>query len=67
MMNRQVRTSHHQIIRPRRQRQTFISLLTDSVVADRIIDHLRLTFVANRPPAQVAYQEVLMAAKANGE
>jgi len=34
------------------------------MVVDRIIDHLKLTFVADRPPPpQRAYQEVLMAAE----
>jgi len=34
-------------------------------VVDRIIDHLKLTFVAERPPPpHPAYQEVLMAAEA---
>ena len=32
---------------------------------DKIIDHLKLTFVAERPPPpHIAYQEVLMAAEA---
>jgi hypothetical protein len=31
---------------------------------DRIINHLKLTFVAERPPPpHIAYQEVLMAAE----
>jgi len=42
-----------------------ISFLTDWAVVDRIINHLNLTFVADRPPPpQIAYQEVLIAAKA---
>jgi hypothetical protein len=41
-----------------------ISFLTDCAIVDRIINHLRLTFVAERPPPpQRAYQEVLMAAE----
>jgi hypothetical protein len=45
-----------------------ISFLTDWDVVDRIIDHLKLTFVAERPPpAHLAYQEVLMAAEPSGE
>jgi hypothetical protein len=41
-----------------------ISFFTDWAVVDRIIDHLKLTFVAERPPPpQVAYQGVLMAAR----
>jgi hypothetical protein len=42
-----------------------IASLTDYAVVDRIIDHLKLTFVADRPPPpHIAYQEVLMAAEA---
>jgi hypothetical protein len=45
-----------------------IAFLTDCVVVDRIIDHLKLTFVAERPPPpQIAYQESLVAAEASGE
>ena len=41
-----------------------ISFLTDYAVVDRIIDHLKLTFVAERPPPpHIVYQEVLMAAE----
>jgi hypothetical protein len=38
-------------------------------VVDRIINHLKLTFVADRPPPppQFAYQEILMAAEASAE
>jgi len=36
-----------------------IAFLTDCAVVDRIIDHLKLTFVAERPPpTHLAYQEV---------
>jgi hypothetical protein len=42
-----------------------IAFLTDFSVVDRIINHLTLTFVAERPPPpRVAYQELLMAAEA---
>ena len=45
-----------------------IAFLTDYAVVDRIIDHLKLTFVAERPPPpQVAFQEYLMAAEAPAE
>jgi len=45
-----------------------ISFFTDYAVVDRIIGHLKLTFVADKPPPpRVAYQEVLMAAEAGGE
>jgi hypothetical protein len=45
-----------------------IAFLTDYAVVDRIIDHLKLSFVADKPPpAHLAYQEVLMAAEAPTE
>jgi hypothetical protein len=45
-----------------------IAFLTDYAVVDRIIDHLKLTFVADRPPPpQAAYQELLMAGEASAE
>jgi hypothetical protein len=44
-------------------RMKVIAFLTDFSVVDRIIGHLKLTFVAERPPPpQVASQELLMAA-----
>jgi len=40
-----------------------VSFLTEPAVVDRIIDHLKLIFVAERPPPpQAAFQEYLMAA-----
>jgi len=49
-------------------RMKIITFLTDYAVVDRIIDHLKLTFVAERPPPpHRAYQEVLMAAEASTE
>jgi hypothetical protein len=45
-----------------------IAFLTGYAVLDRIIDHLKLTFVADRPPPpQIAYQEVLLAAETPAE
>jgi hypothetical protein len=45
-----------------------IAFLTDYAVVDRIIDNLRQTFVAERPPPpQFAYQKVLMAAETASE
>jgi len=45
-----------------------ISFLTDNAVVDRIINHLKLIFVAERPPPpQIVYQEVLMAAETGSE
>jgi hypothetical protein len=49
-------------------RMKVIAFLTDYAVVDRIIDHLKLTFVAERPPPpHIANQEVLMAAEAPAE
>ena len=43
-----------------------ISFLTDYAVVDRIINHLKLTFFADRPPPpHVAYQEALMDAESS--
>jgi len=45
-----------------------ISFLTEYAVVDRIIDHLKLSFVADRPPPPpIACQELLMAAEASSE
>jgi hypothetical protein len=45
-----------------------ISFLTDHKVVDRIINHLNLTFIADKPPPPLlAYQEVLLAAEAGAE
>jgi hypothetical protein len=42
--------------------------LTRYAVVDRVIVHLKLTFVADRPPPpQIADQKVLMAAEASTE
>jgi hypothetical protein len=49
-------------------RMRIIAFLTDYAVVDRIINHLKLTFVAERPPPpHLAYQEVLMAAEIQTE
>jgi len=45
-----------------------IAFLTEYAVVDRIISHLKLTFVAERPPPpHLAYQEHLMATEPGGE
>ncbi|MDH7514188.1 MAG: hypothetical protein QHH14_14685 [Clostridiales bacterium] len=45
-----------------------IAFLTDSAVVDRIINHLKLTFVADKPPPpHIVYQDLLMAAEASAE
>jgi hypothetical protein len=45
-----------------------IAFPSDFSVVDRIIDHLKLTFVAEKPPLpRVAYQELLMAAESPAE
>lgn len=45
-----------------------IAFLTDYAAVDRIITHLKLTFVADTPPPPwVACKEVLMAAETSAE
>jgi hypothetical protein len=45
-----------------------IAFLTDYAMVDRFIGHLKLTFVAERPPSPyIIYQEVLIAAEAGSE
>jgi hypothetical protein len=45
-----------------------IAFLTDYAAVDKIINHLKLTFVADRPPPpHIAYQELLMAAEVSAE
>ena len=45
-----------------------ITFLADYSVVDRIINHLKLTFVADRPPPpHIAYQELLLAAETGAE
>jgi len=45
-----------------------IAFLTDYAVVYRIINHLKLTFVAERPPPpHLAYQDFLVAAETSGE
>ena len=45
-----------------------VAFITDFSVVDRIINHLKLTFVADKPPPpHIAYQELLMAAGTGAE
>jgi len=45
-----------------------IALLTDFSAVDSILNHLKLSFVAVKPPPpRIAYQELLMAAEAGSE
>ncbi|HPW18985.1 MAG TPA: hypothetical protein PLP83_11505 [Candidatus Aminicenantes bacterium] len=45
-------------------RMTVVAFLTDYAVVDRIIRHLELTFVADKPPPAYALERVaLMAAE----
>jgi hypothetical protein len=45
-----------------------VAFITDYRAVDRIINHLKLTFVADKPPPpHIACQEVLIAAEAGGE
>ncbi len=34
-----------------------VSFLTEYAVVDRIIDHLKLTFVAEKPPPECAFSD----------
>ncbi len=44
------------------------AFLTDYAVVDRIINHLKLSFIADRPPpAHLAFQELLMAAETSAK
>ena len=50
------------------QKMRIIAFLTDHSVVDRIINHLKLTFIADRPPPpHLVSQEFLMAAEAPAE
>jgi len=45
-----------------------VAFITDYQAIDRIINHLKLTFIADKPPPpQIAFQELLMAAEASTE
>jgi hypothetical protein len=45
-----------------------IAFITDFPMVDRIINHLKLSFVAAKPPPpHIAYQELLIAAETGGE
>jgi hypothetical protein len=45
-----------------------LAFITDFSVVDRIINHLKLTFAAAKPPPpHLGYQEVLMAAETAAE
>jgi len=49
-------------------KMSIISFIEDHKVIDKIIDHLKLTFIAERPPPpQVLQQELLLAAEERGE
>jgi hypothetical protein len=51
-----------------RSRMEFSAFITGYPVVDRIIDHLKLMFVAERPPPpRSAYQELPMVAEASTE
>jgi hypothetical protein len=45
-----------------------IASLSDFSVVDRITNHLKLAFIADKPPPpRIAFQELLMSAEASGE
>jgi len=43
-------------------RMKIVAFLTQDSVVDRIIDHLKLSFVAEKPPPGSAFQDLLMVA-----
>jgi len=49
-------------------RESLLSFIEDHKVIDKIIAHLKLTFMAERPlPPQIVQQELLMAAEEKDE
>ncbi len=48
-------------------KMSIISFIEEPKILDRIIAHLKLTFMAQRPPPQHIQQELLMAAEEQGE
>src|SRR4030042_851538 len=49
-------------------RMRIIAFLTDYAVVDRIIDHLKLTFVASKPPPpHISSKELLLTAESSAE
>jgi hypothetical protein len=47
-----------------RAEMRIVAFLTDYAMVDRIINHLKISFVADRPPPpHLAFQELLMAAE----
>jgi hypothetical protein len=44
-----------------------MTFITEHTVVDRIIDYLKLTFVAEKPPSHVFEQVALMAAEERAE
>jgi hypothetical protein len=45
-----------------------VAFITNDAAVDRIIDHLKLTFVAEKPPPSRVFEQVaLMAAEAGAE
>jgi len=38
-----------------------VAFITDDAAVDRIIDHLRLTFVAEKPPPACNFQDLVVA------
>ena len=48
-------------------KMSIIAFIEDHKVIDKIIDHLKLTFMAERPPPQRLQQELLMAAEEREE
>jgi len=47
-------------------RMKVVAFLTEPAIVDRIIDHLRLTFVAERPPPSHVFEQVALTAAEAG-
>lgn len=43
-------------------RMKVVAFITEVAVVDRIIDHLKLTFVAEKPPPESVFQDLPMVA-----
>ena len=48
-------------------RMKVISFIQDYTVIDKIINHLKLSFIAERPPPALTQAQLLMAAEDRGE
>jgi hypothetical protein len=47
-------------------RMKVLAFITEHAVVDRIIDHLKLRFVAGKPPPEAVHQELLFRGRPSG-